>query len=276
MPQLKNLKSTDIIFTEKTEPGLYVAKNGWYAKQLDNLQIQLFNPQGEPVSESRYGWEDFDTGEDWTVFFLSFADRYGRSIDAVTKWNPAHFPRGTIVFVDSLAYSCDEDRRQFYTVDKIIQNGGHSFVIEAMEVNDEEGSFKGRPESFNINWVTGIMYRPPVSGVVTEEPVSAYDYPGAMSDSRDFFTWLTHNHPHPFKKHPVQWVNYDKALKRLMSMNLATSSGWEYRIKTKEAAKFLKKNPHWMFMTVKEVEKQEAEEYERLNSSFNFYEQYDY
>lgn len=269
MTKLQNLKPTDIIFSEKTEPGVFRAKNGWYVKSIrtDSMgKVQLYNPQNEPVGEPKYSWQSIETGQDWTVYLLYYVTRYGRDMDDPTIWSPAHFPRGTIVFAEAIGDRSDGP--QFFTVDRVIQNGVKSFVIEAMELQEEEGHFKGQPHSFNLHWVTGIMYRPAEQGY-SESPQRTFESSSVPEymDLYDYLRWFARNFAPEHASFYNSRLDECKALKRLKAMGLVKKNGHFYEVKTKEATKFLKKNMHWALTTVKQALKEEQEDNDRYYNS---------
>lgn len=280
MPKLNTTPNT-VVFTEKVKPGVFTTVSGWSIRREDNgdgwYVYQLYDPAGNAVGESTFLIKDNWSERFPDIRLVSYYERYGREMDQPVKWGPAHFPRGTIVYAESVGHG--NTGPEFATVSRVIQNGAKSFIIEAMETISEEGSHKDQPRSFNICWVTGIMHRPVETGR-TEAYVKHEDpkHPSKVCGLYSFLNWMyRYQLPQPVSYYSPG-IDFDKAIKRLKAMGLlkvnpdARRPDYStYLVKTREAMKFLKKNPHWMLHTIDTAWKDELAEMERVYDDSDFW-----
>jgi hypothetical protein len=153
------------VFKEYT-PGTYTSADGWTitTEQVEGATLDLLvlrNEKGEKVDESYF----FDSLEDTLKLErFSYLQRTGRTgkTDHDLKFSPNHFPEGTVVEVsDSVAHrqdvpgGCAEPITHF-TVNRVVQNGPRSFVLEMKEERLNLDRTMLEPHTYNIGHVARI------------------------------------------------------------------------------------------------------------------------
>lgn len=284
----KNVK----IFKEIGQSDLFKSKDGYTIdpiqgeSEFDSGTRLIRNPQGNIIDECMGLYiEDYRHTDGWSPKLYHFEEITGMQRYQPVKWAPEHFPVGTVVKVDkSLNQSVltEQPDRDSFTIAKLIKNGIDSYCIETDFVI-EEGYFKGDAFCFNIDFVTSVVSRGSGKVVIETHSFSPPNVNFIPCRSLEEFTQpITHGNR--YKYHRVyngfvesqvlfdalrvsqslnstefaeRFMNINKALKRLKTMGLLKQIVIQDKVirlvKFKEALKFLKKNPHWAFETLKET-----------------------
>lgn len=264
------LKPNQKLFKEHHSiPYLFHTDDGWKIEpgvQEDGVSkcYTLYNPAGEVEDVANYDIYSLLRPKDksWTPKFLTFYLRHGRDRTQAVKWSPAHFTPGTVVQTEGLPGTKDGT----FTVKAVIQNGPSSFIIETFNLI-EEGYFKGEPVTFNISYVKNIVSRPAGKVKISHSnyrSMTMHQCPmhGKGLITLDGLTAMVYAYAKETGYHVYNGgsIDHSKLLRRLKQMSLVHSeNGYEFIIKHQAAFKFLKKNLHWAFCTIKEAEKIEQE-----------------
>lgn len=233
--------NNSIVFTERYD-GSLLNKDGYTIETIineDGLEVsQLKTADGNIVSE--HDTRSLLYHGDKHVRIITYETLKGRPINGI-KIGTHHLTPGTI-FEASIAGK----PKKVFTVGSIMCNGPGSYCVVTTEIDRDPGSLTFEMLiSFNICWVTRIIKRVP-GNPVFEMSEANIEILGVMekfklSDSSMF----------------GRFTDSSKVTKRLkqMALNEKSHTGAKSTNKRKEAIKFLKKNQHWLFNSIKESKK---------------------
>lgn len=264
------VKEGEKLFIEQHDEAYHFrSKDGWSIRATnetgDPLKevYTLRNPQGEVEDTCSFIYTLLKPKDgSWKPVWLTYWMKHGRSRDQAVMWSPAHFTKGTVFRTAGLIAGGGE-----YTVNRVIQNGVTSFAIETTHIRDE-GYFKGEATVLNICHVQEILYRPPGKAKVDHSDRNQDYLENPWRSNVVGLSYIMKK----IKEHAIlsgfgdyRSVDYNKCIKRLSAMGLVVAGGQRYGsfVKRKESLKFLKKNLHMVFVTVKSSQKEEKEDADR-------------
>lgn len=280
MAKIEYLENHRVFF--QIEEFKFKSKDGWiietHQASDDFTSIRsaiLIQPDGTSKHMEfafHIGEETCDDGK--KIQIVTHLRRYGRSIKNNIKIGPAHLPKGTVFTISGFRINDDEEPMPAtHTVESIMMNGPGSCVIKTTDVR-QSGYFKGEALCFNIGYVDEILYRPSISKdtVFVSEKLREHslDLTGRYVLIRDLERYIY------YRLSPAEYngrrFNSEKLIKRLEAMGMVKRSQnnleedrWSECSRTyidrARAIKFLKKNPHWAFLTIKESSRLEQEEW---------------
>lgn len=163
-----NIQTTKARVFKEYTPGIFKSSDGWSVIEAEKPEGASFalwimrDDLGNFVADFPFL---SDLRERGFGTFFSYPTRTGRSGDTEhdIKFGPYHFPEGTVVEIRNTAMirdykNPDEIPKTTFTVNRVVQNGPRSFVLEMHDKQpDNRGTFANQPYAYNISHIVKIL-----------------------------------------------------------------------------------------------------------------------